>query len=244
MPASFKGNETLAEIEASPVWKDPAHEWIVQNKVLRLSRQLSCGVHMHTLPLAPWHVRQNISKHADRMGSTHLCGRGTTCPEVSGCHPARYFATDSLYSGFKLHTFGFKLHLSWCSSCSQATFLLADEDRSGGLGEREHFAFSHPEDSSNAVLHAHLRRQDVIDRDRNHDGRWGCPIRSLSPARGCCLSRRGLVHMQRQTAALLKTAGGSCGHSALIGREAAGGGTASDLRTYNSVLGPNNGLPR
>lgn len=38
MPASFKGNETLAEIEASPVWKDPAHEWIVQNKVLRLPR--------------------------------------------------------------------------------------------------------------------------------------------------------------------------------------------------------------
>ena len=36
MPASFKGNETAAEIEASPVWKDPAHEWILANKVLRL----------------------------------------------------------------------------------------------------------------------------------------------------------------------------------------------------------------
>jgi Ca2+-binding EF-hand superfamily protein len=84
MPASFKGNETAAEIEASPVWRDPAHEWIVANK---------------------------------------------------------------------------------------ATFLLADEDRSGGLNEREHFAFSHPEDSGNAALHAHLRRQDVTDRDRNHDGR-------------------------------------------------------------------------
>ena len=57
--------------------------------------------------------------------------------------------------------------------CLQATFLLADEDKSGGLNEREHFAFSHPEDSSNAALHAHLRRQDVTDRDRNHDGRWG-----------------------------------------------------------------------
>jgi hypothetical protein len=36
MPASFKGNETAAEIEASPVWKDSAHEWIVANKVLCL----------------------------------------------------------------------------------------------------------------------------------------------------------------------------------------------------------------
>jgi hypothetical protein len=40
MPASFKGNETAAEIEASPVWKDPAHEWIVANKVLRLSERV------------------------------------------------------------------------------------------------------------------------------------------------------------------------------------------------------------
>jgi hypothetical protein len=44
MPASFKGNETLAEIEASPVWKDPAHEWVLHNKVQSFARQrLSCS---------------------------------------------------------------------------------------------------------------------------------------------------------------------------------------------------------
>jgi hypothetical protein len=36
MPADFRGNETLAEIEASRVWVDPAHEWVLHNKVLRL----------------------------------------------------------------------------------------------------------------------------------------------------------------------------------------------------------------
>lgn len=33
LPEHFKGNETAAEIEASPVWKDPAHEWLLHNKV-------------------------------------------------------------------------------------------------------------------------------------------------------------------------------------------------------------------
>jgi len=53
----------------------------------------------------------------------------------------------------------------------QETFRLADVDRSGGLNLEEHFAFNHPEDADNKVLHAHMRRQDVADRDRNHDGK-------------------------------------------------------------------------
>lgn len=57
------------------------------------------------------------------------------------------------------------------SVAPQVTFLLADEDKSGGLSEAEHFAFLHPEDSSSVALHAHLRKQDIIDRDRNHDNK-------------------------------------------------------------------------
>jgi len=58
-----------------------------------------------------------------------------------------------------------------CLHNLQETFRLADADRSGGLNLEEHFAFNHPEDADNKVLHAHMRRQDVADRDRNHDGK-------------------------------------------------------------------------
>ncbi len=33
LPDSFRGNETAAEVDASPVWKDESHEWIYHNKV-------------------------------------------------------------------------------------------------------------------------------------------------------------------------------------------------------------------
>ena len=56
-------------------------------------------------------------------------------------------------------------------SHAQATFLLADADRSGGLSPEEHFAFNHPEDADNPVLHAHLQKQDVLDRDHDKDGK-------------------------------------------------------------------------
>ncbi len=55
--------------------------------------------------------------------------------------------------------------------CPQNLFRLADADRSGGLSAEEHFAFNHPEEGNNAALHAHLRQQDVADRDHNRDGK-------------------------------------------------------------------------
>ena len=33
LPESFKGNETAAEVDASPVWKDESHGWIHHSKV-------------------------------------------------------------------------------------------------------------------------------------------------------------------------------------------------------------------
>ena len=33
LPDDFKGNETLSQIEANPIWKDPIHDWIKHNKV-------------------------------------------------------------------------------------------------------------------------------------------------------------------------------------------------------------------
>lgn len=39
LPEDFHGNETDAQIEASPVWSDPIHEWILHNKVHPRSRR-------------------------------------------------------------------------------------------------------------------------------------------------------------------------------------------------------------
>lgn len=39
LPEDFHGNETDAQIEASPVWSDPTHEWVLHNKVRARSRR-------------------------------------------------------------------------------------------------------------------------------------------------------------------------------------------------------------
>lgn len=33
LPGSFHGNETVAEVEASPVWKEQEQDWVVNSKV-------------------------------------------------------------------------------------------------------------------------------------------------------------------------------------------------------------------
>ncbi len=33
LPGSFHGNETVAEVEASPVWKEQEQDWVANSKV-------------------------------------------------------------------------------------------------------------------------------------------------------------------------------------------------------------------
>ena len=35
LPETFNGNETAAEVEASPVWKDAENDWVLNSKVRR-----------------------------------------------------------------------------------------------------------------------------------------------------------------------------------------------------------------
>ena len=38
LPGTFHGNETVAEVEASPAWKETENDWVLNSKVRQYAR--------------------------------------------------------------------------------------------------------------------------------------------------------------------------------------------------------------
>lgn len=48
LPGTFHGNETVAEVEASPAWKETENDWVLNSKVLHEPRRIGVKVMLPT----------------------------------------------------------------------------------------------------------------------------------------------------------------------------------------------------